>query len=53
MEDYKAKGGIEIINDMIDQRDENAKKGMYHGTLGELDVHKSLGRPPLYSPWYR
>jgi hypothetical protein len=48
MEDYKAKGGVEITNDMIDQWDEDAEKGIYHGTPGEFAVHKSFGRLPLY-----
>lgn len=48
MSGYRAKGGVEVTDEMIDRWDEDADNGVYHGTPGELIVNKPLGRPPLY-----
>lgn len=48
MTSYKAKGGIEVTDNMIDQWDEDANNGVFHGKPGTLVINKPLGRPPLY-----
>lgn len=48
MANYRAKGGVEITDEMIDRWDEDAEHGIYHGTAGKLEIRKPLGRPSLY-----
>ena len=48
MANYRAKGGIEITDEMINQWDEDAEQGIYHGTAGKLDIKKPLSRPTLH-----
>lgn len=48
MAGYRAQGGVEVTDAMIDQWDAEADAGIYHGTPGELIINKPLGRPSLY-----
>ena len=48
MASYRAKGGIEIADEMIDQWDEEAYNGIYHGEADKVEIRKSLGRPASY-----
>ncbi|MDF7664449.1 hypothetical protein PT282_07240 [Bifidobacterium sp. ESL0763] len=42
MKDYRAKGGVEVTDEMIDRWDRDAGNGIYHGEPGEVDVRKPL-----------
>lgn len=47
MANYRAKGGVEVTDEMIDRWDEDANNGIYHGEAGKLVIKKPLGRPKL------
>ena len=46
---YKAEGGVDVTDDMVDRWDEDADRGVYHGVPGEVVVRKPLGRPRKYA----
>ena len=48
MTSYKAEGGIEVTDEMIDKWDEDANNGIFHGEPGPLEIKKPLGRPTIY-----
>ena len=46
---YKAEGGVDVTDDMVDRWDEDADQGVYHGEPGDVIIRKSLGRPRKYA----